>query len=225
MANTIDGNGLRAAVERSAARMAALSDVLNRLDAAMGDGDLGITAGKGAAALRAHLAANPAPPAGQGDDLGRYVSELGMSFNRAASSTMGALVATALMRAGKEARGLAVLDGATLARMLQAADAGVQERGKAKPGDKSVVDVLHPAAEAFAAAIERGETLDAAGLALLRAARQGRDAAIPLRSKIGRSGWVGERTENQPDAGTVLLVNVLEAVLGAAHSEPGSTTS
>ena len=224
MANTIDGNGLRAAVERSAARMAALSDVLNRLDAAMGDGDLGITAAKGAAALRAHLAA-PAQADGLDDDLGRYVSELGMSFNRAASSTMGALVATALMRAGKEARGLAVLDGATLARMLQAADAGVQERGKAKPGDKSVVDVLHPAAEAFAAAIERGETLDAAGLALLQAARQGRDAAIPLRSKIGRSGWVGERTENQPDAGTVLLVNVLEAVLGAAHSEPGSTTS
>ena len=48
---------------------------------------------------------------------------------------------------------------------------------------------------------------------MLRAARAGRDAVIPLRSKIGRAGWVGERSENQPDAGTVFLVNVLEAAL------------
>jgi len=58
---------------------------------------------------------------------------------------------------------------------------------------------------------------------MLRAARQGRDAAIPLRSRIGRAGWVGERTENQPDPGTVWLVQMLEAILGAEYSAPGST--
>ena len=134
------------------------------------------------------------------------------------------MIATALMRAGREARGLASLDRTTLAKMLSAADAGVQERGKAKPGDKTIVDALHPAAEAFAAAIERGDDLGSAGETLLNAAREGRDAVIPLRSQIGRAAWVGERTVGQPDPGTVLFVQVVEAILGVAHSDPGSTT-
>ena len=208
MADTIDETALRAAIERIAARMPAWVDELNRLDAATGDGDLGVTMGKGAAALQAHLASQAGA-----SDLGSLLIALGMAFNRAAPSTMGTLLATALMRAGKEARGLAALDGAALARMLRAADAGVQERGKASLGDKTVVDALHPAAEAFAQAIEQGVSLEAAGQALLEAARQGRDAVIPLRSKIGRAAWVGERTENQPDAGTVLLVRLIEAAL------------
>ncbi|MEP7356061.1 MAG: DAK2 domain-containing protein [Anaerolineales bacterium] len=208
MADTIDETGLRAAIERVAARLPDWADELNRLDAATGDGDLGITVAKGAAALQAHLAAQP--PAG---DLGAFLIALGMAFNRAAPSTMGTLLATALMRAGKEARGLALLDGPALARMLRAADAGVQERGKASLGDKTVVDALHPAAEAFGAAIEQEAGLAAAAQALLEAARRGRDAVIPLRSKMGRAAWVGERTENQPDAGTVLLVRLIEAVL------------
>jgi dihydroxyacetone kinase len=146
-----------------------------------------------------------------------------MAINRAAPSTMGTLIATGLMRAGKEARGQASLEGPTLSRMLRAADAGVRERGKAQPGDKTLVDALHPAAEAFAGAIEAGESLAAAGQALLRAAREGRDAVIPLQSKIGRAAWVGERTAGQPDPGTVLFVQMVEAALGAEYSEPGST--
>jgi len=59
--------------------------------------------------------------------------------------------------------------------------------------------------------------------AMLDAARAGRDAAIPLRAQVGRSNWVGERTEGQADPGTVLFVSALEAVLEADPSEPGST--
>ena len=218
MKSAIDGSAVVAVVARVAERMDELRDYLTRLDGAVGDGDLGITASKGAAALQEYLSTNP-----PGDDLGKFFSRMGMAFNRAASSTMGTLIATALMRAGKEASGLASLDAATLASMLIAADTGVQERGKAKLGDKTVVDALHPAAEAFAAAVERGDSLGAAGEAMLDAAREGRDAVIPLRSKIGRAAWVGERTVNQPDPGTVLLVQVLEAILGAEYSQPGST--
>lgn len=218
MPETIDGAGVSAVVERVANDLVELRDALNQLDAAVGDGDLGITAFKGAGAMHEYLAANP-----PGDDLGKFLAGLGMAINRAASSTMGALTATALMRAGKEARGMAELDGATLAKMLRAADVGVQERGKAKPGDKTIVDALHPAAEAFAEAIEEGQSLDKAGARMLDAARAGRDAVIPLRSKIGRAAWVGERTENQPDPGAVLFVRVTETVLGTEHTEPGSS--
>lgn len=209
MTETIGGETLHAAIGRVAAHLQTLEDMLNRLDAAIGDGDTGITIAKGAAAMQTYLASTE-----PGADIGGWLAQLGVAFNKAAPSTMGALTATALMRAGKEARHRSALDAPTFARMLHAADLGIQERGKAKPGDKTIVDALHPAAEAFAAMVEQGASLKAAGVALLEAARNGRDTALPLRSKIGRAGWVGERTENQPDPGTVLLVHIFEAAFG-----------
>jgi len=218
MSESIEASTISAALERVVDRLTDLRDTLNRLDAAMGDGDLGITAFKGAAGMQTYLAANP-----PGDDLGKFIAGLGMAYNRAGPGTTGALIATALMRAGKEARGLSVLNGEMISRMLHAADAAVQERGKAKPGDKTLVDALHPAAVAFGEAIEEGESLPSASRSMLLAARAGRDAAIPLRSKIGRGAWVGERSEGQPDPGTVLLVQALEALLDEPYSDPGST--
>jgi dihydroxyacetone kinase len=218
MITVIKGEQVSLAIRRVADRFTAIADWLNQLDAAMGDGDTGVTISKGAEGLRQHLAANP-----PGDDLGKWLAGVGTAFNKAAPSTIAALTATALMRAGKEARGVATLDVALLARMLRAADEGIQERGKAKLGDMTIVDALHPAANAFAAAIEQGADLRAAARAMVEASRAGRDAAIPLRSKIGRAGWVGERTEGQPDPGTVLLVQILETIVGVEYSEPGST--
>lgn len=207
-------------LRRVAQEAMTLRDQLNQLDAALGDGDTGITVAKAASGLLDYLEAN-AP----GDDLGRYLAAAGMAINRVASSTMGTLIATAFMRAGKAAQGHATLDQALLAQMMQAANLGIQERGKAKPGDKTLVDALHPASEAFVAATEQGQSLEDALAAAVDAARQGRDAAIALRSQIGRAAWVGERTENQPDPGSVLVVYLLEAVAGMAHTEPGSTLS
>ena len=97
----------------------------------MGDGDLGITASKAAAALENYLQTPP------GDDLGSYIASAGMAVNRAASSTMGTLLATALMRAGKVAKGKSELTSEDVAEMFHAADVGILERGKAKPGDKT----------------------------------------------------------------------------------------
>jgi dihydroxyacetone kinase len=128
---------------------------------------------------------------------------------------MGTLLATAMMRMGKEAKGATMLDGPMLAKMALAADTGIQERGKAKLGDKTIVDALHPAAEAFATSISRGDEPEAAAKAMIEASRAGRDAAIPLRSNIGRASWVGERTINKLDPGTSLCVALLEAILPA----------
>jgi phosphoenolpyruvate---glycerone phosphotransferase subunit DhaL len=195
-----------------------MRDKLNDLDAAMGDGDSGLTAEKGATGLRNYLAAN-SPTA----DLGKWLAQAGMAYNKAAPSTMGALIATAFMRAGKEVMGKAELENADLAKMFLTASLGIQERGKAKPGDKTIVDAWHPATEAFQKAIAEGSSLQDAGHAALEAARRGRDAAIPLRSQVGRANWVGERTEGKADPGTVLFVGALEAILNVESSEPGST--
>jgi dihydroxyacetone kinase-like protein len=117
------------------------------------------------------------------------------------------------MRGGKAVTGKAALTGEDLAAMFAAADAGVQERGKAQPGDKTVIDAMHPAAHAFAAAIDAGQSLGDAGAAALTAAESGRDSVTPLRSKIGRASWVGERTEGKVDPGCEAFVVMLRTLL------------
>ena len=142
------------ALNRAATRLIGMRDKLNELDAAMGDGDSGLTAEKGAIGLRDYLAANPPT-----SDLGKWLAQVGVAYNKAAPSTMGALMATAFMRAGKEVMGKAELDNESLANMFLAASLGIQERGKATPGDKTIVDAWHPAAEAFQQAITNGSSL------------------------------------------------------------------
>ena len=215
---SIGGAELVAQLRHVAEEAMTLRDQLNQLDAALGDGDTGITVAKAAGGLLDYLNAN-AP----GEDLGKYLAAAGMAVNRVASSTMGTLIATAFMRAGKAAQGKAQLDQALVSQMVEAANTGIQEQGKAKPGDKTLVDALHPAAEALAAATAQGQPREAALAAMVDAARRGRDAAIALRSQVGRAAWVGERTANQPDPGSVLVVYLLETVAGVEHTAPGST--
>ncbi len=198
-----------AAIDRVAKALQTQSDYLTTLDQAMGDGDLGITTSKIGVALEAYLAdANP-------DDLGKYLMTAGMKINSAAPSTMGTLLATGLMRAGKEAKDKQELDGPTLATMLKAADQGIQERGKAKPGDKTIVDALHPAAESFAQAIYEGDSLKIASKKMLAAAEQGLESVTPLQSKVGRASWVGERTKDRVDPGCATLVVILKAIMNS----------
>lgn len=199
---------VQAALRRVATALTAAHDHLTDLDQALGDGDLGVTTSKVAEALTQHADENA-----QGD-LGTYLASGGVAVNRVASSTMGTLLATALMRAGKEVKGKAELAPADLVAMLHAAERGMQERGKAKLGDKTILDALHPAAEAFAAAVAADETLGAAGEHMLQAAQKGLEAVTPTRSRIGRAGWVGERTEGKVDPGCAALVVIIEGLLG-----------
>jgi dihydroxyacetone kinase len=203
----IDGKAVSRAIVRACEALAANSEAITSLDQAMGDGDLGITANKIAKALKEYVQTGPS------EDIGKFVAGAGMATNKAASSTMGTLIATALMRAGMEVKGAGTLTPVQLASMLHAASRGIQERGKANLGDKTVLDALHPAVEAFDTAIKEGESLEEAGRKMLAAAVEGRDRVTPLRSHIGRASWVGERTEGLVDPGCELLVTVLRGVI------------
>jgi len=207
MSEIVTSEAVVAATQRVGAELVAQEAYLTALDQQMGDGDLGITLSKIGLALQ-EFAATPVD-----GDLGKWLGKAGMAANKAGSSSFGTLLATALMRGGKAVTGKATLTGADLAAMFAAADAGVQERGKAQPGDKTVIDAMHPAAEAFAAAIGAGQALREAGQAALTAAESGRDSVTPLRSKIGRASWVGERTEGKVDPGCEAFVVMLRTLL------------
>ncbi len=205
---TFRSDEVQLAMRRVAEALRVNVDYLTELDQAVGDGDLGVTAGKTADALQTYAEEEA------GEDLGRYLAGSGMAINRVASSTMGTLLATALMRAGKEVKGKAALDADDLSTMLTAARVGIQERGKAKLGDKTILDALEPAEITLKKALSRGDSLHSAAAEMVGAAQAGLESVTPLRSRIGRAGWVGERTEGKVDPGCALFIIVLEALAG-----------
>jgi phosphoenolpyruvate---glycerone phosphotransferase subunit DhaL len=203
---TIDGQVILRAAERVCDALWREQERILALDQAAGDGDLGITVAKISAALRPYFQITPK------EDLGKLLIGAGMETNRAGSSTMGTLLATALMRMGREISGRSSLEPADLGRLAITAANAMRERGKASLGDKTALDALVPAAGAFQAALEAGSSLDEAGRRMVRAAEQGRDAVTPLLSKIGRSSWLGERTLGLVDAGCEVIVVILRAL-------------
>jgi dihydroxyacetone kinase len=200
---------LAAAMVRVAAALKANQEMITELDQAVGDGDLGVTAVKVAEALEA--AAGKA----SATDIGKLLAETGMALNRAAPSTMGTLTATALMQAGKVVLGKERLAVADLPLLLNAATTAVETRGKVRLGDKTLLDALRPASDAFSAALAAGQPLAVAAAAMLAAARDGRDRVTPLRNKVGRASWLGERTEGKVDPGCAFAVVALTAIVGA----------
>jgi dihydroxyacetone kinase-like protein len=187
--------------------LTAQADKLRELDAAIGDGDLGITVTLGFAAVCEGL------PALAQSDIGTILTKSGMAFNRKAASTFGALFATMLIRAGQLAKGLMELGASQITAMLDAALKGAQERGKAQLGDKTLLDALAPAAQAASTLL--AESPDASAGALLqeaaRAAEEGAAATTLLQSRAGRAGWFGERTVGVQDPGATAVAMMLRS--------------
>jgi dihydroxyacetone kinase len=183
-------------------------DYLTELDQAVGDGDLGVAATKIADVMEKYVLETNGK-----DDLGKYILNAGMRVSSAAPSTMGTLIAYALMCAGREIMGKQELDADALAKMLISADQGIQDRGRAKLGDKTVIDALDPAAHKFEQSIQLGSGLSMAGRDMLCAAIEGLNSVTPLQSRIGRAGWVGERSQDKIDPGCALMVIVLKGIV------------
>ena len=207
MGESLSREELVVALERVLDRLTGAADELNRLDAAVGDGDLGVTMTLGCRAVRKLLP----ELASESEDIGTIVAKSGMAFNSAASSTIGALFAIGAMRAGKEAKGSYHLDPSLLMRMVRAAEAGIMERGQAQRGDKTLLDALGPSADALESAVNEGRTLLEAVEAATQAAREGVEATIPMRAKSGRAAWIPERSVGQPDPGATVIVRIWEA--------------
>jgi len=200
---------VKSAFSRAADALRKNSEYLVELDQQLGDGDLGITARKIAEALDGYITQDQ-----DESDIGKYIMGAGMKVNSAASSTMGSLLAIALMRAGSQAKGTSELSLTQISEMLKVAVQGILEKGKATLGDKTMLDALHPAVEAFAGAIASGKETETAVKEMITAAEKGLDEVTPLRNKVGRASWLGERTEGKIDPGCALVVIVLKSLAG-----------
>ena len=183
-------------------------DEITALDAEVGDGDLGVTCRLGMAAMLQLLPtlADATPDA--------LLLKAGMTFNSAGASTYGALVATAAMRAAKYAKDNEVgeWDLPAILGAATAAAEGIEQRGKASRGDKTILDALWPAVDALQAAEAVGKGLAEACADAAIAAREGAEATKPLRSKFGRAAWMQDRTIGVQDAGATVAVIVIAAI-------------
>lgn len=176
------------------------------LDQQIGDGDLGITMQKAFAA-----AANTVPGAQEG--IGEYFALCGVAMAKAAPSTMGTLMATGFMRGGKALPAAAAgWDGQLLVRFFNAFTQGIADRGKARAGDKTVLDVLLPACQALSDGINGGASPVQAVEAAFRAAEQGLDATRTMLPQWGKAASFAEKGLGIVDSGgsvAVILFRVL----------------
>jgi len=195
-------------VQKLAADLEAANETITKLDAEVGDGDLGVTCRLGMKAALDLL-----PTLGQAP-FHEQLLKAGMAFNSAGASTFGALVATAAMRAAKYLReqNAETVDLAAASGVLRAAAEGIQQRGKAARGDKTLLDSLWPAIEAVEAAHKAGKTLAEALADAAAAAEAGAEATRPLRSKFGRAAWMQDRTVGVKDAGAAVVAIVLKSL-------------
>jgi len=202
--DSLGANDIRSIVSGIAALMAEKKEELIRLDGAMGDGDLGLTMEKGFAAAREEAQKTDE------SDLGKFLMKIGMAIARAAPSTMGTLVATGFMSGGKAVMGKTSLGGAEIAAFFEAFTSGIMQRGKSKPGEKTVVDVLLPASQALSAAVASGAALPEAFRALRAGAAEGLARAKDMIAQHGRLAYYQEQSKGRDDPGAVACTYILQ---------------
>lgn len=178
-------------------------DELTRLDSEIGDADHGSNMARGLDAVIAKLDPVPATPA----DL---VKTVGMTLVSSVGGASGPLYGTLFLRMGPVLGTAGEVDADTLGAALRAGVDGVIARGKAEPGDKTMIDALSPALDAWDAAAADGPA--AAARAAAEAAARGRDATEPLVARKGRASYLGERSAGHLDPGATSATLLLEAL-------------
>jgi dihydroxyacetone kinase-like protein len=196
----------------SAQAMAEHREELIELDRPIGDSDHGENMDRGFKAVMDKLA--EAPP----ETPGAALKLTAMTLMSKVGGAAGPLYGTAFLRAATALGDTSDVDAATLAAALQAARDGIVVRGKAEPGDKTMVDAWTPAIEAAAAAAAAGDgDVRKVLLAAAEAAEAGAVSTDPMLARKGRASYLGERSIGHRDPGAVSSALILRAAAGATE--------
>jgi dihydroxyacetone kinase-like protein len=199
-------------IHRFAAAAAEQRAELVRLDTAIGDGDHGTNMDRGMRKAVEKLDTL------EGQDIGAALKAVGMALVSSVGGAAGPLYGTLFLQMGQASAGREALDLAGWTAALEAGVQGVQSRGKAEPGDKTMVDALLPALEALRTAAAEGTDLPAALQRSADAAEEGMKATIPLEARKGRASYLGPRSIGHQDPGAtssqLLLACAAQAAAG-----------
>ncbi|QAB16581.1 dihydroxyacetone kinase subunit L [Leucobacter muris] len=209
MTNTITVDTLTRWLTGFADRVTEQREYLTELDSAIGDADHGANMARGMAAVVDKIGQDPAATA---DAL---LKTTGMTLVSSVGGASGPLYGTFFLRMGASAGAVPELDAAALGAALRAGYEGILQRGKAEPGDKTMIDAMLPALDAYDAAAASGSLADALAAASAAAA-EGRDATEPLVARKGRASYLGERSAGHIDPGSASTALLFDALAAAA---------
>jgi dihydroxyacetone kinase-like protein len=168
---------------------------LTQLDSDIGDADHGINMDRGFKAVREKIAAIPTA------DIATLLRTVGTTLVSTVGGASGPLYGTAFLRAAGAAAGKEELAAADFVAMLEAFLGGIMARGKAQPGEKTMVDALTPALAAAKEALNAGANLAEITRRAADAAEAGMKATIPMLATKGRASYLGERSIGHQDPG------------------------
>jgi dihydroxyacetone kinase-like protein len=211
---TVNRDAVLAWMRRFAADIEANRVQLVRLDTAIGDGDHGTNMDRGMQKALHALDALEDP------DIGATLKAVGMALVSSVGGAAGPLYGTLFLQMGTATAGAESLDLAAFTDALDAGLKGVQARGKAEPGDKTMVDALLPAVAALReAAANGGTSVSEAVSRAANAAEEGMKATIPMEARKGRASYLGPRSVGHQDPGAtssyLLLRSADEAFTGS----------
>jgi phosphoenolpyruvate---glycerone phosphotransferase subunit DhaL len=191
-------------IQSFAAEVDANKEQLTQLDAAIGDGDHGINMQRGMSAVLGKVDE-------ASEDIGALLKTVGMTLVSTVGGAGGPLYGTLFLQMGTAVSGKVELGPDDWAAALDAAIAGVQARGKAEPGDKTMIDALVPGRDALKAALAEGATFEDALRRSADAAGKGMRDTVPLVARKGRASYLGERSAGHQDPGATSSHLLLEA--------------
>ena len=180
-------------------------DFLTELDREIGDSDHGINMARGF-----HAVLDKVDP--ENADIGATLKKAGMTLLSTVGGASGPLYGTAYMEAGKVLAGKSELSAEDMKSVFEAAIAGIQKRGKAVRGEKTMLDAIIPASEAYSAKLAEGADMVSALDSACEAARNGVEYTKTIIATKGRASYLGERSIGHQDPGATSSLITLEAI-------------
>ena len=182
-------------------------EYLSELDGAIGDGDHGVNMAKCFREVKKKL------PHCQGKDFEGILKDVGMVVMNSVGGAMGALYGTFFLKLAQASPGKKTLHLHDLVEMFQAAEQGILDIGKAKVGDKTLIDTLSPAVRSLEDSNAKDRSLSEALTAFEDAAKKGMASTKDMIAKMGRASRLGERTIGHQDAGATSCYLILHAMV------------
>lgn len=207
---TISKSNLAGWLENLSAVMKDNRDLLTELDAAIGDADHGINMDRGFAKVLEKL------PAVKEKDIGTILKTVAMTLMSSVGGASGPLYGTFFMKAATALAEREEIDAAGLVAFLAAGVEGIRTRGRAEPGNKTMLDVWAPVLDTVEAAVAGGASVKEALARAVEAAEKGVRDTIPLQARKGRASYLGERSIGHRDPGAVssyLMIRALHQIL------------
>ena len=213
MGSGLDLSETRDLLSAAARAVIASKDRLTKADQDIGDGDHGVGMARGFAAFDEATAK-------EAGSIAELFRNCGKALMMTSGGASGVIFGTLFQGAGK-ALTRDTFDVEAFVAALEGGLKAVQDRGRAKVGDKTMVDALAPAAEAARSALNNGASIEQAAEAAAKAAANGADASRRLVAKVGKSKGLGDRTIGFIDPGalttSILLDSIFETI--RRHSE------